>query len=181
MNQFTQHTDVRAINRMLFTRKHGKTLDVVAALVIGADLAQRADEAAEAQRAVVRCSAGQSAQPPLQRLSVVGMTRASDGGVLTLDALTEWLAGKVGLDYLRIDPLKVDVGKIADVMGAGYAERHKVLPVQVTPKEVVVATAEPFIDDWVAEVERQARRPVRRVLAFSTTRRAFSRSASPSA
>jgi general secretion pathway protein E len=40
-----------------------------------------------------------------------------------------------------------------------------VLPVQVTAKEVVVATAEPFIDDWVAEVERQSRRAVRRVVA----------------
>jgi len=39
-----------------------------------------------------------------------------------------------------------------------------VLPVQVTLKEVVVATAEPFVTDWVAEVERQARRAVRRVL-----------------
>ncbi|MFP5486432.1 MAG: GspE/PulE family protein, partial [Gammaproteobacteria bacterium] len=64
----------------------------------------------------------------------------------------------------RIDPLKVDVGKVADTMSASYAERHKVLPVQVTAKEVVIATAEPFITDWVAEVERQAKRPVRRVL-----------------
>jgi general secretion pathway protein E len=30
---------------------------------------------------------------------------------------------------------------------------------------VVVATAEPFITDWVAEVERQSRRSVRRVVA----------------
>jgi general secretion pathway protein E len=30
-------------------------------------------------------------------------------------------------------------------MSASYAERHKVLPVQVTAKEVVIATAEPFI------------------------------------
>jgi general secretion pathway protein E len=29
-------------------------------------------------------------------------------------------------------------------MSAAYAERHRVLPVQVTPTEVVVATAEPF-------------------------------------
>ena len=39
------------------------------------------------------------------------------------------------------------------------------LPVQVTPTEVVVATAEPFMTDWVAEVERQSRRTVRRVVA----------------
>jgi general secretion pathway protein E len=69
------------------------------------------------------------------------------------------------LEYLRIDPLKVDVGKVADTMSAAYAERHKVLPVQVTATEVVVATSEPFITDWVAEVERQSRRSVRRVVA----------------
>ena len=39
------------------------------------------------------------------------------------------------------------------------------LPVQVTPAEVVATTGEPFIDDWVAEVERQSRRQVRRVVA----------------
>jgi general secretion pathway protein E len=35
----------------------------------------------------------------------------------------------------------------------------------VTPSEVVVATAEPFLTDWIAEVERQSRRSVRRVVA----------------
>ena len=119
----------------------------------------------EAERTVARCSAAQSAQPPLQRLSVVGMGRASDGVVLTLDALAEWLAGHLGLAFLRIDPLKVDVGRVAEAMSAPYAERHQVLPVQVSPTEVVVATAEPGLTDWVPEVERQTRRTVRLVVA----------------
>ena len=121
--------------------------------------------AAEAQRTVVRCSAGQSAQLPLQRLSVVGMSRASDGCVLTLDALTEWLAGHLHMEFVRIDPLKVDVGRVAEAMSASYAQRHKVLPVQVGLTEVVVATAEPGLLDWIPEVERQTRRSVRLVLA----------------
>ena len=120
---------------------------------------------AEAERTIARCSAGASAQPPLQRLSVVGMARASDGATLTLDALSEWLASHLGMDFLRIDPLKVDVGKVADAMSAAYAERHKVLPVQVSPTEVVVATAEPGLTDWVPEVERQSKRSVRLVVA----------------
>ena len=33
--------------------------------------------------------------------------------LLTLEALTEWLAGKVGLDYLHIDPLKIDFTAVA--------------------------------------------------------------------
>ncbi len=92
------------------------------------------------------------------------MTRVSDGKALDIESLAEWLASHSGLGYLRIDPLKVDVGKVADTMSAAYAERHKVLPVQVTAKEVVVATADPYVTDWIDEVERQARRSVRRVV-----------------
>eukprot|EP01031_Cornospumella_fuschlensis_P052374 gene52374-64027_t len=49
-------------------------------------------------------------------------------------------------------------------MSAIYAERHKVLPVQVTPTEVVIATSEPFVTDWIPEIERQAKRAVRLVV-----------------
>ena len=119
----------------------------------------------EARRTVARCSQAESAQHPLVRLAAVAMERASDRKHLDIEMLTQYLAGRAGMDYLRIDPLKVDVGKVADTMSAAYAERHRVLPVQVLPREVVVATAEPFITDWVDEVEWQSRRSVRRVLA----------------
>ncbi|MGC1174156.1 GspE/PulE family protein [Polaromonas sp.] len=121
--------------------------------------------AAEAQRTIARCSQVQSAQHPLIRLASVSMTRVADGKPLDIETIAQWLAGRANLGYLRIDPLKVDVGKVADTMSAVYAERHKVLPVQVTPSEVVVATSEPFITDWVSEVERQAKRSVRLVVA----------------
>ena len=119
----------------------------------------------EAQRTIARCAQVQSAQHPLIRLASVSMTRVADGKPLDIETIAQWLAGRAGLGYLRIDPLKVDVGKVADTMSAVYAERHKVLPVQVTPAEVVVATSEPFVTDWVSEVERQARRSVRLVVA----------------
>ncbi len=120
---------------------------------------------AEAARTIARCAQVQSSQPPLIRLASVSMTRVADGKPLDIETMAQWLAGRAKLSYLRIDPLKVDVGKVADAMSATYAERHKVLPVQVTPNEVVVATSEPFITDWVAEVERQAKRSVRLVVA----------------
>ena len=121
--------------------------------------------AAEAEKTRARCSAGESRQPPLERLSGVGMVRASDGSTLTLDDLTQWLARHLGMEFFRIDPLKVDVGRVADAMSAAYAERHKVLPVLVTPTEVVVATAEPGLTDWIPEVERQSHRTVRLVVS----------------
>ena len=119
----------------------------------------------EATRTIGRCSMAESAQHSLVRLASVSMRRAADNKALDIELLTQWLAKRSGLDYLRIDPLKVDVGKIADSMGAAYAERHKILPVTVAPSEITIATAEPFVTDWVAEVERQSRRTVRRVIA----------------
>jgi general secretion pathway protein E len=58
--------------------------------------------------------------------------RETAGPLLTLEALTEWLAGKVGLDYLHIDPLKIDFTGVAEVMSSAYAARFGILPVQVT-------------------------------------------------
>ena len=118
----------------------------------------------EAARTIARCAQAESSQHPLLRLASVAMRRASDGKPLDIEMLTQWLASWASLDYLRIDPLRVDVGKVADTMSAAYAERHKILPVQVTPTEIVIATAEPFVTDWVTEVERQAKRTVRRVV-----------------
>ena len=120
---------------------------------------------AESARTIARCSQVQSSQPPLVRLASVSMTRVADGKPLDMESMAQWLAGRANLAYMRIDPLKVDVGKVADAMSATYAERHKVLPVQVSATELVVATSEPFITDWVGEVERQSKRRVRLVVA----------------
>lgn len=120
---------------------------------------------AEAQRIRARCSVAQSTQHPLVRLASVGVARASDGLPLDIEALTAFVASATGMGYQRIDPLKVDVGRVGDAMSAQYAQRHKVLPLQVGNSEIVIATAEPFVQHWVAEIERQTRKTVRRVMA----------------
>ena len=121
--------------------------------------------AEEAARASARCTQGESAQHPLLRLASLGVRRAADAKILDAEALLAWLAPRAGLAYLRIDPLKVDVSKVAEAFTAAYAQRHKVLPVAITATEIVVATCEPFATDWLPEVERQSRRRVRLVLS----------------
>jgi len=85
--------------------------------------------------------------------------------LLSLEVLTEWLAGRTGLDYLHIDPLKIDFTGVAEVMSSAYAARFGILPVQVTTREVVIATAEPFVREWVAELQHILRKEIRRVMA----------------
>ena len=84
---------------------------------------------------------------------------------LTLDLLTEWLAGHAQLPFVRIDPLKIDFTKVADVMSASYAARFNILPVELTLDTLVVATADPFALEWEAEIAKISRRIVRRVIA----------------
>jgi general secretion pathway protein E len=121
--------------------------------------------AADAARLEQRFGAGQSSQHPLVRLGGAGLVHAGTGQPLDGEALTQWLARRCGLGYLRIDPLRVDVGRVADVMSVKYAESRRALPVQLGVAEVVIATAEPLDADWVGEIESHTRRRVRLVVA----------------
>jgi len=112
-----------------------------------------------------RLGAGHSSLHALVRLGGAGLQHAADSRPLDTEALTKWLAQRCGLAYLRIDPLKVDVGRVTEVMSAQYAQLRRALPVTVGPAEVVIATAEPHDTAWVAEIEAHLRRPVRLVLS----------------
>ena len=93
----------------------------------------------------------QSAQPP--------------GKLLTLDALVEWLAGRLGVPYLHIDPLRIDLGAVTATMTNAYAERYRILPVGVDRSTLTVATGEPFVRSWADELERVLKLEVRLVFA----------------
>ena len=84
---------------------------------------------------------------------------------LTLDELGNWFAGRVGLEYFHIDPLKVDFTSVTDVVSSAYATRFGILAVQVTPEEIVFATTEPFLRDWEKEITFISKRRIRRVIA----------------
>jgi len=54
--------------------------------------------------------------------------------------LTQWLADKATLPYLKIDPMKVDVAAVTQVISHAYAQRYRILPVAVSPSQIVIAT-----------------------------------------
>ncbi|MEW5823083.1 MAG: GspE/PulE family protein [Pseudomonadota bacterium] len=108
-------------------------------------------------------------KPSLHPLQIIAdrrlKTRQPPHSVLHLEALTEWLAGRLGLEYLRIDPLKINFSTVTEVMPAAYAGRLQVLPVEVTPQEVVIASAEPYIRAWEDELQPVLRKRIRRVFS----------------
>ncbi|MGZ8303752.1 MAG: GspE/PulE family protein [Telluria sp.] len=85
--------------------------------------------------------------------------------LLTLDLLTEYVASKVGLPFIRIDPLKIDFTKVADVMSASYAARFNILPLEITGTTLTVATADPFSTEWETEIAKISRRKIQLSMA----------------
>jgi len=87
------------------------------------------------------------------------------GSILDMDRLLAWLGGKVEQAVYQIDPLKINVTAVAEVMSRAFAERHRILAVEVTEDEVVVASAEPHVHAWESNLEHVLRKRIRRVLA----------------
>ncbi|WP_243041998.1 GspE/PulE family protein [Dyella sedimenti] len=87
------------------------------------------------------------------------------GRPLSLEALTEWLAGHAQLPYLKIDPMKINAAAVTQVVSRAYAERHRILPVAVDTGEVTFATCEPFDQGWAADLTHMLRRDIRRVVS----------------
>ena len=84
---------------------------------------------------------------------------------LTLETLCQWLADRAKLDFASIDPLKINVPAVTAQMSFAYAKRYGILCLEVSPEELVVATAEPFDLGWIESLEQTSKRIVRPVVA----------------
>jgi general secretion pathway protein E len=85
--------------------------------------------------------------------------------MLHLEALTQWLADKVNLPYLHIDPFKIDFAAVTKVMSNAYAERYRILPVAVTAREATIAVCEPNVREWEEQLRQVLRLEIKRVIA----------------
>ncbi|MDT0496801.1 GspE/PulE family protein [Algiphilus sp. W345] len=109
-------------------------------------------------------------EPPPHPISLIAQqgwpdARAPLQRMLTAESLTQWLAGRTGLGYQRIDPLVIDVTQVTAVVPYAYAARLRILPIKVTAQQVSIATSEPFVDEWAEELGRIAGKRIERVLA----------------
>ena len=122
------------------------------------------DASRDGTRRVVRD--GES--PPvgaLERIAASGWKNARDPGrEIDLDFLTRWLAKKVDLPWKRIDPLNIDVPAVTAVASHAYATRFNVICIEATKEHVTFGTAEPFFDEWRAELARVLQKEIRLVV-----------------
>ncbi|WP_278446393.1 GspE/PulE family protein [Stutzerimonas kunmingensis] len=124
-----------------------------------------AQDSAE-QCLTVRRSAVANQQHPLEFLSAQQLDDLQrPGKKLDLETLTVWLAERAGQPYLRIDPLKIDVAAVTPLMSYAFAQRHSILAVAVDSSAVTIASSQPFVHGWEANLTHVLKRPIKRVVA----------------
>src|SRR5690606_34377277 len=89
---------------------------------------------------------------------------ANTGKFITPESLLEWLGARVKQPWVHIDPLKINVTACTEVMSFAFAQRHRILALEVTPERVTIGSSEPFIHKWEMNLEHVLKRPIRRVL-----------------
>ncbi len=87
------------------------------------------------------------------------------GKPLDVEALTAWVAEQAGQEYFNLDPLKVRATEVTQVMSFAFAQKHKILAVEVLPNEIKVASCQPFLSAWVENLEHVTNKVIRRVFA----------------
>ena len=98
---------------------------------------------------------------PLVLLANLKLPGVRTPGVeLSLDRMSEWLADEVGVPYLRIDPTKVDVPSVTSIISHAYAQRHRILPLDVQLDRVLIATSEPTDLEWMPDLRNLLRREI---------------------
>jgi general secretion pathway protein E len=102
---------------------------------------------------------------PLEAIAAQAWKSPKTGKALHLEWLVEWLAGKLGVPYMHVDPLKVDLTAVTGTVSNAYAERFRILPVAVDRMTLTVATSEPFVRAWADELEHMLKLDVKFVFA----------------
>ncbi|HPR05005.1 MAG TPA: type II/IV secretion system protein, partial [Denitromonas sp.] len=112
---------------------------------------------------------GRNDQHPLAQVGERRLTRAcAPHDTLSVESLTEWLAEDAGLTYFHIDPLKIDVSSVCNLVSHAYATRFRILPVAIRDNDVTIATAEPYESEWLSVLEQALKIRIHRVLANPT-------------
>ena len=115
-------------------------------------------------RADARSARNQIELHPLVLIANLKLVNARDKKPLSLEVLSLWLAEKAALPYLKIDPMKIDVAAVTQVISHAYAQRYRILPVEASTQHVTIAVCEPFDMRWLADLGHILRREVRRVV-----------------
>ena len=87
------------------------------------------------------------------------------GKILDIETLTAWLAHQAEQPYLRLDPLQIDAATVTGLMSFALAQRHAILAVAADDAAITIASTQPWVSSWEADLRQVLKRPIKRVIA----------------
>ena len=101
-------------------------------------------------------------------ISSFNLETAGSGRILTEDAITEIIATAVGIPYVRIDPLKLNLEVVTAHIPRPFALKHLIVPLEEKNGVVTVAVADPVNGEEIESLAVARRIKTRLVLASKT-------------
>ena len=84
---------------------------------------------------------------------------------ITMEFITKWVAKTHDMAYLKIDPTKVNVNQVTQVISQAYARQHQILPIEVTKDAITIAVANPLNISWMSDLYKIHRQEIKRIHA----------------
>ncbi len=120
----------------------------------------------EAKRIDANLSASENTlSHPLVSIARSLPSHAVTGDRITIEELCEWFADTLNLEYFHIDPLKIDIGSVTQVMAPEYAKQNGLLAVKNTESIVTLAVRNPLDLSWRENLEGLLRKDIEVVFA----------------
>lgn len=102
-----------------------------------------------------------SKKNPLSLIETLSIPdRRTPGKVVSKDILLSVIAKGLGLEYHRIDLLKLSLDVVGSILPYAYVDRLNIVPIHVDDEKVIMLTAEPFVLGWMDEVKRQIKKNI---------------------
>lgn len=101
----------------------------------------------------------------IEVLRYLSMDRADrPGEPLDEDAIYQTLAGAWGVDYMKINPLTLNMETVTKTIPKNFAMKHLVLPVAVKDGVLTVAMSDPFDSEVLEDLKRVSQMRIRPVV-----------------
>ena len=133
---------------------------------VSAILSRRGAIGKEARKIISKQAVDDDKRHPITKIASLELVDETTArGALSAETITRHVAEFFDLPYVRIDPLKIDVASVTKPVSQAYATRFQFLPIKITATTATIATAEPNVTEWQADIAPIIQRKIERVIA----------------
>ncbi len=101
-----------------------------------------------------------STDHPLNLLTSMSVPDRQNNKPFTNDDLLTILAAAWKISYQRVDVFKISLETVGSIIPHAYADRLKIVPIEMDSEKVVILTSEPFALSWMDDVRSQIKKKI---------------------